>query len=488
MNQSPAGFDLLVIGGGISGAAVALAGARRGLRVLLVERQDFASGASSSSSKLVHGGLRYLKQGDWRLTRESLQAREQLLRDAPGLVQRLRFLMPHRPGQSPGRFTMRVGLAAYDLLAGRRTRSFLSAEAAQRLVPGLAAEQGASGYEDASTDDARLTLRLLQEARQAGAELRNYTELLGLHRDAQGRVRGARLRGPDGVERELAVGCAIATAGAQLGPLAAQAGMTLPALRPLRGSHLLLPLQRLPLTCAVAWSHPQDGRPVFAYPWLGTLIVGTTDVDQPDPLQAPRISREEQDYLLAGLAHAFPGAGIGAADLQCSWAGLRPVITSGQGLAPSKESREHLVLAKDGLVALSGGKLTTFAAMAQAALQAASPWLPPLAPLPGPLLPPAADGHWGDLSAVVRTGERLPHTQTLIGELRHSLQHEQVHHLDDLLLRRTRLGLLQPGFGQALLPALQMHCQELLGWDAARYADECERYLALMRRDHGVFL
>jgi glycerol-3-phosphate dehydrogenase len=479
-------FDLLVIGGGISGAAVALAGARRGLKVLLVERHDFASGASSRSSKLVHGGLRYLKQGDWRLTRESLQAREQLLQAAPGLVQRLAFVMPHRPGQSPGRTTMRLGLLAYDLLAGRRTRASLNAADAQRLIPGLAAELGASRYEDATTDDARLTLRLLQEARLAGAELLNYTELLTLRRDAGGRVSGALLRGADGFEREIQAGCAIATAGAQLGPLATQTGLQLPALRPLRGSHLLLPLKRLPLPCAVAWSHPQDRRPVFAYPWLGALIVGTTDVDQPDPLKAPRISLEEQNYLLAGLRHAFPQAGIQSTDLQCTWAGLRPVITSGKGLDPSKESREHLVLAKDGLIALSGGKLTTFASMAEAALQAAAPWLPRLAKLDGQLLPPSSDGAWGSLATTVRQGERLPHTQTLIGELRHSLQHEQVHHLDDLLLRRTRLGLLQPGFGRALLPALQAHCQQLQGWDAARWTQESERYLALMRHDFGV--
>ncbi len=479
-------FDLLVIGGGISGAAVALAGARRGLCVLLVERQDFASGASSRSSKLVHGGLRYLKQGDWRLTRESLQAREQLLRDAPGLVQPLNFLMPHRPGRSPGRLALRAGLFAYDLLAGRRTRRFLDAAAVQAAVPGLAAELGASGYQDATTDDARLSLRLLQEARAAGAQLCNHTELLALRRDAQGRVSGARLRGVDGFEREVAAGCAVASVGAQLGRLAAQVGLALPPLRPLRGSHLLLPLARLPLRSAVAWSHPADGRPVFAYPWLGSLIVGTTDVDQPDLLATPRLSAEEQAYLLAGLLDAFPQAGIKATDLQCSWAGLRPVIASGDGRAPSQESREHLVLAKDGLVALAGGKLTTFAAMAEAALQAAQPWLPALRPLPGPLLPPAVDGVWGSLAAEVRVGELLPGTQTLSGEIRHSLQHEQVLHLDDLLLRRTRLGLLMPGFGEALLPLLQRPCQECLGWDGRRFAVECERYLALMRDEHGV--
>jgi glycerol-3-phosphate dehydrogenase len=484
--------DLLVIGGGISGAAVALAAARRGLSVLLVERHDYAAGASSNSSKLVHGGLRYLKQGAWGLMRESLQAREQLLRDAPGLVRPMPFLMPHRPGGSPGRLAMRAGLFVYDQLAGRRTRRFLSAAQLQAEVPGLAAEWGASGYEDASTDDARLTLRLLQEAREAGAELCNHSSLLGLERaedgeggEGGGRVRAARVRGPDGFERRVETGCVIVSAGAQLGSLAAELGLPLPRLRPLRGSHLLLPLARLPLPCAVAWSHAQDGRPVFAYPWWGALLVGTTDVDQMDALARPRISREEQDYLIAALNQAFPLAAIGPADVQCSWSGLRPVIASADGRRPSEESREHLVLAAQGVVGLSGGKLTTFAAMAEAALRAAAPWLPPSTPIQGPLLPPAADGVWGDrLGPALRAGEQIGGTP--LAAIRHSLRHEQVRHLDDLLLRRTRLGLLQPGFAAAQLPALKPHCQELLGWDTARFAQEAERYLALMRDEHGV--
>lgn len=382
---------------------------------------------------------------------------------------------------------MRAGLFAYDQLAGRRTRRFLSAAQVAAAVPGLAAELGASGYEDATTDDARLTLRLLQEARAAGAELCNHSALLGLERDEAGRVRAARLRDADGFERRVALGCVIASAGAQLGLLAPTLKLALPSLRPLRGSHVLLPLARLPLPCAVAWTHAQDGRPVFAYPWLGALLVGTTDVDQPDAAARPRISRDEQDYLLAALNQAFPQAGVQASDLQCSWSGLRPVIASGDGRAPSQESREHLVQAADGVVALSGGKLTTFAAMAEAALQAAAPWLPPLPSMQGPLLPPARDGVWGDaLAPSLRAGPCLPGTDLTLAALRHSLQHEQVRHLDDLLLRRTRLGLLRPGFAADLLPLLEAPCQALLGWDTARFAREAERYLALMNEEHGV--
>jgi glycerol-3-phosphate dehydrogenase len=490
-------MDLLVIGGGISGAGVALEAARRGAKVLLIERQDFAWGASSRSSKLVHGGLRYLKTGALHLTRESVRERERLLRDAPGLVQRLPFVMAHRAGQSPSRGSMQVALRVVDLIAGRRTRGWADAQQAQWLVPGLACDS-ASLYEDATTDDARLTLRVLQEAKAHGAELRNYTELRELLRDDAGQVRGAVLRGPDGREETIDTRCVIAAAGAYLGPLATQTALPAPRMRPLRGSHLLLPLWRLPLARAVAWSHPEDGRPVFAYPWQGTLLVGTTDLDHPDLGVEPRIAPVEQAYLLAALAHAFPRAGVQAQDIQCTWAGIRPVIDSGHNVDPSKESREHLVLADRGLVALSGGKLTTFRPMAQAALAAAAPWLPTLrgvrwdheqpvfgTPAQVPGVPEALTGRWGPRAAEIDWSEPLAGTTTALGEIRHSLRHEQVRHLDDLLLRRTRLGLLVPGFAARLLPALQPLCQDLLGWSAAQFDAECERYLGLMTLQYG---
>lgn len=488
--------DLLVLGGGISGAGVALEAARRGLRVTLVEARDYAWGASSRSSKLVHGGLRYLQSGALHLTRESVQEREALLRELPGLVERIGFVMAHRRPFGPGRRTMQIGLRLYDHLAGRRARGWASNADIPWLVPGLATDDGASLYEDATTDDARLTLRVLQEARSLGAELHNHTTLTALQRDAQGQICGATLRDPDGFERHLACRCIVSASGPWLGTVAALAGATPPRLRPLRGSHLLLPLWRLPLARAVAWRHPEDGRPVFAYPWQGRLIVGTTDLDHPDLGTEPRIQPEELRYLLAALAHSFPRAGVTAADVQCTWAGVRPVIASDQPVAPSQESREHLVWAQDGLVALAGGKLTTFRRMAQAALAAARPWLPALPPpVHRDILPAHApvagvplrwQGRWGALAGQAARGALIPGTTTRWGELRHSLLHEQVRHLDDLLLRRSRLGLLMPGFAADLLPALQPLCQETLGWSAEHFRQERDRYLDRMTTTHGV--
>lgn len=473
--------DLLVIGGGISGAGVALAAARCGLRVTLVERDDFASGASSASSKLVHGGLRYLAQGAVHLTAQSLRERERLLRELPSLVRRLPFSLA--AGSAASRASTALGLRLYDALARRHARGFDNAATLAWTTPGWHAPQGAHRYDDATTDDARLTLRVLQEARALGAQLHNRTALAALTRDAQGQVIGAQLRGPNGSAWTLRCRAAVAATGAQLNALAAHAGFKAPRIRPLRGSHLLLPLWRLPLARAVAWRHARDGRPVFAYPWLGTLIVGTTDEDHPDPERAPSITAAEQAYLLAALAQAFPRAGVQARDVQCTWAGLRPVLDSGRDRAPSQERRDTLVQAEQGLVRLSGGKLTTFIPMAEAALRAAAPWLPPLREPAHPAWFPSGPGH---LPAQALSGERLSGTQTRMGEIAWSLQHEQVHHLDDLLLRRTRLGLLQPAFAQALLPALQTPCQAALGWDSTRWRFEVERYRALMHERHGV--
>jgi glycerol-3-phosphate dehydrogenase len=491
--------DLLVIGGGISGAAVALAAARRGLSVLLVERHDYASGASSNSSKLVHGGLRYLKQGAWGLMRESLQAREQLLRDAPGLVRPMPFLMPHRPGGSPGRLAMRAGLFVYDQLAGRRTRRFLSAAQVQAEVPGLAAEWGASGYEDASTDDARLTLRLLQEAREAGAELCNHSSLLGLERaedgeggEGGGRVRAARVRGTrrlrapcrDGLRdrqrrrparqpgRRVATAPAAPAAAARQ-PSAAAAGAPALALRggleprarrpagvrlPLAGRaaggyHRRRPARRAgaaapqPRRAGLPDRGPEPGLPARR-PWRRRCAV---QLERPAPGHRQR--RRPPPFRRAPRTPGARGAGCGG---------------------PERRQAHHL--RRHGRGGAAGGRALV-----------AKPLKPlkPLQPLHGPLLPPAADGVWGDrLGPALRGGEQIGGTP--LAAIRHSLQHEQVRHLDDLLLRRTRLGLLRPGFAAALLPTLQAHCQELLGWDTPRFAQEVERYLALMQDEHGV--
>jgi glycerol-3-phosphate dehydrogenase len=507
-------WDLLVIGGGITGAGILLEAARRGLRALLVEQRDFAWGTSSRSSKLVHGGLRYLKDGHVHLTRESVHERESLLRDAPGLVEPQGFAFAHYEGQR-GRRSFLAGLAVYDLLAGRRERHWLSADAFLERAPNVASTMGnaalAGGivYTDARTDDARLVLRVLAEALDHGAAALNYVAARSLIR-AEGRVAGAVLDDVvAGVTHEVRARVTVDATGAWSGALHGKG----PRLRPLRGSHLVLPAWRLPLSQAVSLMHPQDGRPVFAYPWEGTTLVGTTDLDhaQPMTLEA-RITRPELDYLLAALQAQFPQLGIVEADVISTFAGVRPVIAGGHADA-SREGREHSVWSEDGLVAVAGGKLTTFRPIALDALKQVRAQLPAwrdelrpcpvFAPAPpvcdgrlpagllrrlqgrhgaatGALLAAAGDGAGEDEFALI------PGTETPWAELRWAARAEAVQRLDDLLLRRTRLGLQLREGGAALMPRIRAVCQPELGWSDARWTQEQQDYAALWRICHGL--
>ncbi|MDT9001483.1 glycerol-3-phosphate dehydrogenase/oxidase [Paucibacter sp. APW11] len=522
-------FDVLVIGGGIAGAGVALEAARAGARVALVEARDFASGTSSRSSKLVHGGLRYLAQGQFGLTRQSLRERNALLRDAAGLVAPLRFLLPVREGDKNGRALLGLGLLAYDVLARSRSRVWLGLEALLQRSPwlGRSGLRGGWSYLDAQTDDARLVLRALAEARSHGALTLNHLAVESLSRGEQGQVSGALLRDAISGERlAVAARCVINATGAWADGLRQQQGLS-PRLRPLRGSHLLLPAWALPVSEAVAFAHPDDGRPVFALPWLGATLVGTTDLDHRESLdREPGISRAEFDYLLRALQHQFPSLDLGEQQVLSTWSGVRPVLASGQDLAPSEETREHFIAEEAGLITVTGGKLTTFRASALQALRLASRRVPALAmltALDGPSTAPvfaaatlatrrrllqdrrlgaALAQRWLDLY-----GEQALALQALVdergaaelqplgppapsrpvwGELRHACRSEAVEHLDDLLLRRSRLGLLMPEGAAELLPRLRLLCAEELHWSDSRWALEAQRYQDCIRRCYGV--
>ena len=504
--------DILVVGGGIAGAGVALEASRRGLAVMLVEARDFAWGSSSRSSKLVHGGLRYLREGAFGLTRESVRERGRLLQDAPGLVEPQRFLMGHYDGRSPSRRTMAAGLAIYDAFAGVRTRAFHASAQARALAPGLREDGllGASSYLDARTDDARLVLRVLQEARRHGARVVNRAEVRGLLRDDAGNVRGARVEGA-GFSGTIDARCVVNATGAWADSLRPGA----PMLRPLRGSHLVFPWWRLPVAQSVSLLHPRDGRPVFATPWEGTALVGTTDLDHRDPPDVePAITAAEVRYLMEALHHAFPRLGLVAGDAICSFSGVRPVVDDrAAGGDPSKAPREHVVRDEQGLVTLTGGKLTTFRVNALDALRHAAPWLgraasafdyrvddaifePQPTPdallrLPHGLRTRLVARHGADASALVGEAaaadlETIADTATPWAELYWALRHEQVHHLDDLLLRRTRLGLVMPAGAAAVLPRLEPVVREALGWSAGEWRDECARYAGIVTQSYSL--
>jgi glycerol-3-phosphate dehydrogenase len=495
LSALPPRFDLIVIGGGITGAGIFREAARTGASVLLLEQADFASGTSSGSSKLVHGGLRYLKTGQWQLTLESVRERQRLLREAAGLVETQPFLMPLYRGERPGRAAIRFGLWLYDRMArAARGSRWIGPGEVLALEPQLRREGllGAMLYDDARTDDARLVLRLLLETQSAQAIARNYARVMELLRK-DGRVCGVGVQDLiDGSAREIHADIVVNATGAWAETLGGEA----PKLRPLRGSHFVFPLDRLPVGRAVSWLHPVDRRPIFAYPWEGAALYGTTDLDHGESrFQHPRMTTAEAQYLLEGLAHQFPGLRLTAADALARYSAVRPVVAGGKA-DPSAESRESALWSAPGVVGITGGKLTTFRVTAQAVLREAARQQPQWSPREQPLFEAPAEvsrlgGRLGaahaQFLAETDATERVPlgGTPYSPAELRWAARHEHVVHLDDLLLRRTRLGLVAPGGGQALLPQVRAACQAELGWNDEMWQEKERRYLALWQRDHA---
>ncbi|TAM61251.1 FAD-dependent oxidoreductase, partial [bacterium] len=392
---------------------------------------------------------------------------------------------------------------------GRRTRRRLDARQTLELVPEIERQGllGAHGYGDAWTDDARLVLRLLHAAVDAGGAALNYVcvdEILRLG----GRAAGAALRDVlSGACSEVQARAIVNAAGPAADQLRAGSGVT-PKLRPLRGSHLLLPNWRLPLAQAVAFFHPHDRRPIFAYPWLGAVLAGTTDLDHcEDPAVEAAISAQEAAYLIAGLRFQFPRSDLTLHDASAAFAGVRPVLLGGHA-EPSRESRDHLILREQGLVTAIGGKLTTFRPLALAALRAAcaetgmranfeprpvfSPAAQPTAPALAPAMRRRLAGRYGrwaqDVVDAARGDEFDPvgASEFLWCELRWAARAESVEHLDDLLLRRTRVGLLTPEGGARYLPRVREICASELGWDDARWQREATEYRVRWRRAYAA--
>lgn len=514
LSEIPTQWDLMVIGGGITGAGVLAEASRLGIRALLCEERDFAWGTSSRSSKLVHGGLRYLRQGRFRLTYQSVRNRQRLLNEASGLVTPIPFLMPVRRSMGPGKRATGLGLFLYDLMAGRKAHSYLGKEEFSVLAPGLrqADLRGGFLFWDAQTDDARLVLRLIFEALCRGASALNYTRVPALSRDSSGKVSGALLEDTlTGQTKEIFAKAVINATGPR-----AESFQRSPdpqhRLRALRGSHLVFPHWSLPVRSAVTLIHPGDGRPLFIFPWEGVLIVGTTDVDHLEDLSMePAMSPQEASYTLECLRFHFPSWQGGLREAICGYAGVRSVISEDPAKPPSKESREHSVWRERGLVTVTGGKLTTFRVLARDALHAAAGELglsgkldlsaPAYEPVPKPpgmgsRVSPAVwmrlFGRYGKKAMeILRKApeeqlEPIAGTSILWAELVHAAGSEMVRHLEDLLLRRVRLGLLARQGGLEHLGRIQELCGPALGWDQPRWEREKRAYLETIRRAYRV--
>ncbi len=511
--QAAAGpWDMIIIGGGITGAGILREATRLGLHALLVEQRDFAWGTSSRSSKLVHGGLRYLKEGKLILTRDSVREREQLLHDGPGLIDPLGFLLTIYKGDTPGRWTYSMGLTVYDLLALHWDHEYYSPHDFRLLAPHISQDdlQGGFRFGDAQTDDARLTLRIIREAVLDGAAAINYVKVNQLiieQDDVKGVVLTDMLTGG---QVEVYARVIINAAGAWTDSLREQVGGS-PHIRPLRGSHLIFPSWRLPVAQAVSFLHPFDHRPVFIFPWESVTLVGTTDVDHDALIDVePKISPNEVAYLMAAVEYQFPSLSLTLNDVLSTYAGIRPVISSGK-LDPSAESRDHCIWEEHGLYSVTGGKLTTFRLIALDVLKAVRGRL---TDLPEPRhdmpvlnqvdqqLPGCSDlrdacrrrllGRFGsDALAVVnmaRSGEMetIPGTDYLWVELRWAARAEGVCHLEDLLLRRTRLGLTLPSGGESIMPVVKQICLTELHWTDHQWQQELADYQILIVQSYSL--
>jgi glycerol-3-phosphate dehydrogenase len=507
-------WDLVIVGGGITGAGILALAAQAGMRALLLEKGDFASGTSSRSSKMVHGGLRYLKHFQIKLTRESVRERQTLLGAAPGLVEPLGFIYPVYEGEKPSPWLLEVGLGIYTHLApdaGDYQR--LDAVDLSLMAPGLKTRnlERAYRYLDAQTDDARLVLRVIHDGLICGkgqAAALNYAAATALLKNGGGVAGVAARDETTGRLAEARARLVINATGAWADQLRQEVG-EIRRLRPLRGSHLFFSLDRFPVYQAIAFSHPDDGRPVFVYPWEGVALVGTTDIDHQLPLEAEAaISAEEAGYLLRAVQSHFPELGLEKKDVISTQAGVRPVVDSGKA-DPSAESRDHVIWYEHGLLTVTGGKLTTFRLIAIDALRGAhriNPDIPepdsnskvmetfdPAGAIPGVSLE-SARRLWGRYGAAAPSLaasfpdllERIPGTPYLRAELAWAAGHEPVCHLDDLMLRCFRLGILTPDGGQSLLGELGSLLKGQLGWGDERWVEEVERYHRIRREAHGL--
>ncbi len=374
-------FDVLVVGGGITGVGCALDAASRGLRTALVERDDFASGTSSKSSKLVHGGIRYLQQKEFLLVYEALHERQIALRNAPHLVRVLPFLIPilTRDGLIDRRVARALGGAMwmYDLTGGLRIRKAhkrIDKDEALRHMPTLRRDSVASAYlyYDARADDARLTLAIARTAAAHGATVANYAKVTGFLKGPDGNLRGARVEA-DGADLEVRARVVINATGVWSDQIRTMdEGADPDSIRPAKGIHITVPWAKVRNDIAAIVPVPKDKRSVFVVPWGDTTYIGTTDTDYDGPIEDPQCTPDDVDYLLRALNFAIDEP-VTRDDVVGTWAGLRPLLRTAHTERTADLSRRYSVGVSDsGVITITGGKLTTYRRMAADTVDEAS--------------------------------------------------------------------------------------------------------------------
>jgi glycerol-3-phosphate dehydrogenase len=533
-------FDVLVVGGGITGAGIARDAAMRGLRTALVERDDFASGTSSRSSRLVHGGVRYLEHGHLHLVFESSRERRALMRIAPHLVRPLRFTWPVYRGARISLWKLSAGLFMYDALAVFRNvqnHRALSARDVLGQEPALRRDGlvGGAEYFDAATDDARLTLSNVLAAEQHGAVVMNHVAVVRLVREA-GRIVGAVMReeGHDG-DVTVRANVVVNATGPWTDALRAMDAVERhQAVRATKGVHIAVPRERLATHGALTLLSPVDGRVMFALPWRDRSVLGTTDTDFAGTADEVAADAADVKYLCESGNGYFPGANLTPDDVIATWAGLRPLIAAPPNVDESEISREHEVFTKnDGLVIIAGGKLTTYRRMARETVSKTLELLRDMGeaievkhvntkqrPLPG------AEGvDPADLEGVAAIGRRLmteygldvdtathlcgvygaraivlgaaiakdrslaerldPELPYVWAEIDFAAKHDLARTVEDVLARRVPLLLTSRDQGLGICDRVAARLAQIHGWDAtvvAQMIDEYKAEVELSRR------
>jgi glycerol-3-phosphate dehydrogenase len=526
-------YDIVVCGGGITGAGIARDAALRGLKVALLEQRDFGSGTSSKSSKLIHGGLRYLQQFELRLVFEGTSERAVQMAVAPHLVRPIPFLVPVYRGQSNGLNMIDAGLWLYDALALFRVPKIhrtYRGKKALGLEPGLATDdlRGILEYYDCLTDDARLVLENILDAKALGADVRSYTRATEVVRDARGGVVAVRAHDElTGTTDELPTTAVVVAAGpwtdTLLPELKLGAGRAL--LRPTKGVHLVVDHARLPVSHAITL-FTRDKRAMFCLPWIERTVIGTTDTDERGDPSEVAASLADVEYLCNNANEFFPSAKLGPDDVIATWAGLRPLIAADESRASDVSREHHLFTRPEGVVVIAGGKLTTYRRMAKEAVDAAAKLLASRnghgklpksstrrRPLPGAVglaeptqaaveqlardvertagVPARVATHLaqtygtrastvtalanGDASRLQRIDPELPYVWA---EVRHAVEHELARTVEDVLVRRIPLCLRGKDQGLGAAPRVAEVLGNALGWTPAEH----ERQLGAYRR------
>jgi glycerol-3-phosphate dehydrogenase len=526
-------FDLVVVGGGITGAGVVLDAAARGMKAALVEAGDFAEGTSSKSSKLAHGGLRYLQQGEVGLVYQALRERRRMLRNAPHLVEILPFLIPMfgKGGVIPAKISRLLGIAmwGYDLTGGWRIGKFhkrLDYDETLAYMPTLRRDRLVSSYlyYDATVDDARLVVTILRTASlDHGAVVANRTPAVGLEKDSEGRINGVvvRPRGPgDDEEFTVRARAVVNAAGVWVDDIREQDEGTNPdSIRPAKGIHITVPWEKVRNQVAVVVPVPGDRRSVFVVPHGGLTYVGTTDTDYDGPVDDPQCTPDDIEYLLSALNFSIEDT-VTTDDVVGTWAGLRPLVKSASSGRTADLSRMHRVLrSESGLVTITGGKLTTYREMASDTVDevieevlsrdigfdgfgrstttrlplvgtaghdtaaAAARAFPAVDAVTAEHLAARYGGEARTLMAMIEQDPALGETLVdglpyVAAEAVFAARHEMAGSVDDVLSRRTRARI----YGRDDSVEAARRTAELLaielGWDSARVAAEVAAYRA----------